>query len=80
MPGFVEIHTPRVLTFSFGHLKFLSRQILKSDLVFEPIHKASVSLQLSLRPDALQNVSNKLRDSFKDYSESSNTNDASSAY
>ena len=64
VPGFVESHTPRVLTFSFGYLKFLSRQILRSDLAFEPIHKASVLLKLSLRPDALPDVSDKLRNSF----------------
>jgi len=34
VPGFIKSHTPRVLTFSFGHLKFLSRQVSDERTIF----------------------------------------------
>ena len=80
MSGSVDNHTPNALTFFLGHLKSFSGQSLKSQSALAPIHKASVFLSLSLRPDILLKCSITFKDSSKDSSEPSKIRVVSSAY
>ena len=62
--GHIENHTPRAVTFEICQLKlcyFCSFQIISSMPAYEPIHKASVFLLLSLRPNTLLKFSKILR-------------------
>ena len=80
MSGSVDNQTPRALTFFFGHLKYFSGQSLRSQFALEPIHKTSVLLLLSLRPDASPKLSNNFTVSSTDCSEPSKMSVVSSAY
>ena len=55
--GSVDIQTPRTLTLFSGHLKFFSGESFSFLPTIDPIHKASVFLSLSLRPEGLPKLS-----------------------
>ena len=78
--GSTEIHTPKDLTLYFGHLKFLSGNIIWSLPVLDPIQRASVFLSLSLRPETAPNLSSILREASKELLDPSNISVVSSAY
>ena len=55
--GSIESQTPRTFTLFSGHLKFFSGKSFSLFPTIDPIHRASLFLLLSLRPDILPKVS-----------------------
>ena len=55
--GSVDIQTPRTFTLFSAHLKCFSGKSFSFFPAIDPIHRASVFVLLSLRPDTLPNLS-----------------------
>ena len=76
----IDSQTPSTFTFVFCQFKFRSGTSFSSLPAHEPIHRASVFLALSLRPDTLLKLSRIPSASVRDLSEPSSMRVVSSAY
>ena len=78
--GLVESHTPNALTLSFTHLKSFSGSRFASFPVLAPIHKATVFLLFSRRPEISLKRSNICKEVVKETVDPSKMSVVSSAY